>query len=141
MGEQELETEQDFSRVGRVNAMLARRLELLAQVIIAAGSDGCGRLVPLPQVGMGAQSCWPRCVWVLGVAGPSVNGHRGVVLLGLIDMCLKALTQTASGVRRALNKAIGMDWVFQRGEAQLAQGISALNYAPLKPCLHCTSKD
>uniref|UniRef100_A0A7S3R311 Intron-binding protein aquarius n=1 Tax=Dunaliella tertiolecta TaxID=3047 RepID=A0A7S3R311_DUNTE len=32
MGEQELETEQDFSRVGRVNAMLARRLELLAQV-------------------------------------------------------------------------------------------------------------
>ena len=32
MGEQDLETEQDFSRVGRVNAMLARRLELLAQV-------------------------------------------------------------------------------------------------------------
>ena len=32
MGEAELETEQDFSRVGRVNAMLARRLELLAQV-------------------------------------------------------------------------------------------------------------
>lgn len=32
MGEQELETEQDFSRVGRVNAMLARRLELLAEV-------------------------------------------------------------------------------------------------------------
>ncbi|KAL6757285.1 hypothetical protein V8C86DRAFT_1695364 [Haematococcus lacustris] len=32
MGEQELDTEQDFSRVGRVNAMLARRLELLASV-------------------------------------------------------------------------------------------------------------
>jgi len=32
MGEQELDTEQDFSRVGRVNAMLARRLELLAEV-------------------------------------------------------------------------------------------------------------
>lgn len=32
MGEQELDTEQDFSRVGRVNAMLARRLQLLAQV-------------------------------------------------------------------------------------------------------------
>ncbi len=32
MGEQELETADDFSRVGRVNAMLARRLELLAQV-------------------------------------------------------------------------------------------------------------
>lgn len=32
MGEQELETDQDFSRMGRVNAMLARRLELLAQV-------------------------------------------------------------------------------------------------------------
>jgi intron-binding protein aquarius len=32
MGEQELDTGEDFSRVGRVNAMLARRLELLAQV-------------------------------------------------------------------------------------------------------------
>ena len=32
MGEQELATEMDFSRVGRVNAMLARRLELLAEV-------------------------------------------------------------------------------------------------------------
>lgn len=32
MGEAELETELDFSRVGRVNAMLARRLELLAEV-------------------------------------------------------------------------------------------------------------
>lgn len=32
MGEAELETDLDFSRVGRVNAMLARRLELLAEV-------------------------------------------------------------------------------------------------------------
>ena len=32
MGEAELETELDYSRVGRVNAMLARRLELLAEV-------------------------------------------------------------------------------------------------------------
>jgi hypothetical protein len=32
MGEQELDIGDDFSRVGRVNAMLARRLELLAQV-------------------------------------------------------------------------------------------------------------
>jgi len=32
MGEQDLEGEGDFSRVGRVNAMLARRLTLLAQV-------------------------------------------------------------------------------------------------------------
>ncbi|KAK9820367.1 hypothetical protein WJX72_009525 [[Myrmecia] bisecta] len=32
MGEQLLATEMDFSRVGRVNAMLARRLELLAEV-------------------------------------------------------------------------------------------------------------
>ncbi len=32
MGEQELATTLDFSRVGRVNAMLARRLELLAEV-------------------------------------------------------------------------------------------------------------
>lgn len=32
MGEQDLDTDLDFSRVGRVNAMLARRLELLAQV-------------------------------------------------------------------------------------------------------------
>ncbi|DBB15126.1 TPA: hypothetical protein ACH3X3_004135 [Trebouxia sp. C0006] len=32
MGEQELATDMDFSRVGRVNAMLARRLELLAEV-------------------------------------------------------------------------------------------------------------
>jgi intron-binding protein aquarius len=32
MGEQELATSLDFSRVGRVNAMLARRLELLAEV-------------------------------------------------------------------------------------------------------------
>lgn len=31
-GEQELETELDFSRQGRVNAMLSRRLELLAEV-------------------------------------------------------------------------------------------------------------
>ena len=32
MGEAELATTLDFSRVGRVNAMLARRLELLAEV-------------------------------------------------------------------------------------------------------------
>lgn len=32
MGEQELRTEQDFSRVGRVNAMLERRIQLLAEV-------------------------------------------------------------------------------------------------------------
>ena len=32
MGEQELATEEEFSRVGRVNAMLARRLALLAEV-------------------------------------------------------------------------------------------------------------
>ena len=32
MGEAELDTELEFSRVGRVNAMLARRLELLAEV-------------------------------------------------------------------------------------------------------------
>ncbi|GMH36875.1 hypothetical protein BSKO_04748 [Bryopsis sp. KO-2023] len=32
MGEQDLDTDLDFSRVGRVNAMLARRLELLAEV-------------------------------------------------------------------------------------------------------------
>lgn len=32
MGEAELETEEQFSRVGRVNAMLARRMELLAEV-------------------------------------------------------------------------------------------------------------
>lgn len=31
-GEQELETEEQFSQIGRVNAMLARRLELLAEV-------------------------------------------------------------------------------------------------------------
>ena len=31
-GEQELATRLDFSRVGRVNAMLARRLQLLAEV-------------------------------------------------------------------------------------------------------------
>ena len=33
MGEQDLATTSDFSRVGRVNAMLARRLELLAEVL------------------------------------------------------------------------------------------------------------
>ena len=32
MGEQELETEMDFSVRGRVNAILTRRLELLAEV-------------------------------------------------------------------------------------------------------------
>ncbi len=39
MGEAELDTEDDFSRVGRVNAMLARRLELLAQVKPQAACD------------------------------------------------------------------------------------------------------
>jgi intron-binding protein aquarius len=38
MGEQELATDLDFSRAGRVNAMLARRLELLAQVRILSQS-------------------------------------------------------------------------------------------------------
>ena len=42
MGEQELETEQDFSRVGRVNAMLARRLELLSQVTTSCTVFACG---------------------------------------------------------------------------------------------------
>ena len=32
MGEADLDTEEAFSRVGRVNAMLARRIELLGQV-------------------------------------------------------------------------------------------------------------
>ena len=32
MGEAELATEDDFSRAGRVNTMLARRIELLAEV-------------------------------------------------------------------------------------------------------------
>ena len=41
MGEAELETELDFSRVGRVNAMLARRLELLAEVSEFVGAV-CG---------------------------------------------------------------------------------------------------
>ena len=36
MGEQELATEEEFSRVGRVNAMLARRLALLAEVGVCA---------------------------------------------------------------------------------------------------------
>jgi len=40
MGEAELDTEDDFSRVGRVNAMLARRLELLAQVEVMAKQLG-----------------------------------------------------------------------------------------------------
>ena len=38
MGEQELATTLDFSRVGRVNAMLARRLELLAEVLSGSTS-------------------------------------------------------------------------------------------------------
>lgn len=32
MGEAELDTDEQFSRVGRVNAMLARRIELLGEV-------------------------------------------------------------------------------------------------------------
>ena len=47
-GEQELATRLDFSRVGRVNAMLARRLQLLAEVgapcmvqSTAAGCEAC----------------------------------------------------------------------------------------------------
>ena len=49
MGEAELDTEQDFSRAGRVNAMLARRLELLAEVekmarqlAVVSGAGGRG---------------------------------------------------------------------------------------------------
>ena len=45
MGEQELATEEEFSRVGRVNAMLARRLALLAEVGV------CTRCVRLQQNG------------------------------------------------------------------------------------------
>ncbi len=41
MGEQELATEMDFSRVGRVNAMLARRLELLAEVMQPTYTTTC----------------------------------------------------------------------------------------------------
>ena len=40
MGEEELDTDLDFSRVGRVNAMLARRLELLGEVERLAGLLG-----------------------------------------------------------------------------------------------------
>lgn len=45
MGEAELDTEQDFSRVGRVNAMLSRRLELLAEVERMARQLGVVRSV------------------------------------------------------------------------------------------------
>ncbi len=48
MGEEELETALDFSRVGRVNAMLARRLELLAEVRLPNS-----RLVDPPPGGIG----------------------------------------------------------------------------------------
>ena len=60
MGEAELETEQDFSRVGRVNAMLARRLELLAQV----GFDYCSAplVSRLPAALGGSSRCW-RAAW------------------------------------------------------------------------------
>ena len=40
MGEEELDTDLDFSRAGRVNAMLARRLELLGQVERLAAALG-----------------------------------------------------------------------------------------------------
>lgn len=53
MGEAELETEQDFSRVGRVNAMLARRLELLAQV-----SPACADLSTCVAVVNVLSACW-----------------------------------------------------------------------------------
>ncbi len=60
MGEAELDTEQDFSRVGRVNAMLARRLELLAEVERMARQ-------------LGVVSSWgqqrSKDVYVYGVAG------------------------------------------------------------------------
>lgn len=38
MGEAELQTEDDFSRAGRVNTMLARRIQLLAEVRCCAFS-------------------------------------------------------------------------------------------------------
>lgn len=34
MGEAELQTQGDYSRAGRVNTMLARRIELLAEVSV-----------------------------------------------------------------------------------------------------------
>ena len=46
MGEQELATTLDFSRVGRVNAMLARRLELLAEVL--SWQSRAGALISKP---------------------------------------------------------------------------------------------
>ena len=56
MGEAELETELDFSRIGRVNAMLARRLELLAEVRDRAG---VGRPPAPPSLGA-ARPASPR---------------------------------------------------------------------------------
>ena len=41
MGEQDLLTTSDFSRVGRVNAMLARRIQLLAEVCQAEPCPLC----------------------------------------------------------------------------------------------------
>ena len=52
MGEQELATEMDFSRVGRVNAMLARRLELLAEVRHSTGLSNATLLQQKKPVGV-----------------------------------------------------------------------------------------
>ena len=41
MGEQELDTDIDFSRAGRVNSMLARRLQLLAEVRLQLLAEVC----------------------------------------------------------------------------------------------------
>ncbi len=73
MGEAELDTEQDFSRVGRVNAMLARRLELLAEVERMARQ-------------LGVVSSWwqlrSKDVRVYGVAGVCVLIKRGFAEVG-----------------------------------------------------------
>jgi hypothetical protein len=70
MGEAELETELDFSRVGRVNAMLARRLELLAEVS-GWGDNGA------PAQRRGSCSCVPQIAGgIMQAAVPAQPSHR-----------------------------------------------------------------
>jgi hypothetical protein len=76
MGEQELATSEDFSRVGRVNAMLTRRLELLAEVEKMARQVGRQGQGALGQCNSQVVVCCAQCCWSAGPPAPSIIAYK-----------------------------------------------------------------
>ncbi|CAI5955030.1 unnamed protein product [Closterium sp. NIES-65] len=96
MGEQELDTEQKFSRMGRVNDMLARRLELLAEVerlavTLGRPSDVAYTCESAPTSGCCTCSPGGRHLWPSEAPGFKMTGASYAQDMRMAESCFEFL--------------------------------------------------